>query len=48
MASLVRPDSTLDPNLQGAREMPPLEVAALAFGFLSERYWFFTQRPVPL
>ena len=33
---------------RGGRDAAARSVAALAFGFLSERYWFFTQRPVPL
>lgn len=45
MASGVNPDSTEDPDGQGAPEMPPLP-DELDVGFLSERYWSFTQRPL--
>jgi hypothetical protein len=47
MASGVSPDSTEDPDGQAAPDMPPLLAPdVLAVGFLFERYWFFTQRPL--
>jgi hypothetical protein len=49
MASGVSPDSTEDPPGQGAPEIPPPPPPLLLdvdFGFVSERYLFFTQRPL--
>ena len=50
MASGVSPDSTEDPPGQGAPDMPPVPLLLLLdvvdFGFVSERYLFFTQRPL--
>ena len=52
MASGVSPDSTEDPPGQGAPDIPPpapllLLPDVVDFGFVSERYLFFTQRPLP-
>ena len=53
MASGVRPSSTEDPDGHGAWETPlrpllllPLLMDVVDFGFVSDKYSFFTQRPL--
>jgi hypothetical protein len=53
MASGVRPFSTEDPDGHGAWDMPlpplllPLLMDVVDFGFVLDKYSFFTQRPLP-